>query len=397
MKAMTMLREQIQQISQRFYTVEEFPFLSADRFSVDLIDFLDTLKVTEIEGYADSLSAAQLDTLLYHFSKIETKELLEKATSVVCHRLTKRLVKLFFSLYQHRFDSPAIVHLASAIAVEAQRKGIDSPQVDYLSGFANALDPFAEINGHVQTVCRELESFFRIYGIRNDSRLAFRIRRECFLAADSDSFLHNARQLVYHIDHSPVEELSGIITQYLSQVSIMDFHEGVNLSILSIMGEPKASLDWAPYPLELRTKFAQWVFLHRLKIHSFEYPQKYRVLSKYFDRIVESYHLEGDATLIIDFGDIVVADVKEKPYSYFYKRKEFDKEMARWRDEELPPAFVRMDRDQTTARDYIIEEIEGNCLQLRYEGVDFLYIEELMDIKMGLEPEFRRRKLKKKV
>jgi hypothetical protein len=40
--------------------------------------------------------------------------------------------------------------------------------------------------------------------------------------------------------------------------------------------------------------------------------------------------------------------------------------------------------------------MDGICLQLQYEGVDFLYIEELMDIKMGLEPEFRRRKLKKK-
>lgn len=394
---MTMLREQIEQISQRFYTVEEFPFLSADRFSPDLIEPLHTLKGPAIESYADSLTAAQLDSLLYHFSGISTKELRDAGTSVVRRRLTKRLVKLFFSLYQHQYDSPAVIQLASVIAEEARRKGMESPQVEFLSEFADAQDPFGEINGHVQTVCRELEAFFRNYGIRKDSRLAFRIRRECFLAADSDSFLHNARQLAYHINQSPVEELPGIIARYLSEVSMMDFHEGVNLSILTIMGEPKASLDWAPYPLELRTKFAQWVFLHRLKIHSLEYPQKFRVLSKYFDRIVESYHLEEDAALIIDFGDIVVADIKEKPYSYFYKRKEFDKDIARWKNEELPPAFIRMDRDQTTARDYIIEEKEGNCLQLRYEGVDFLYIEELMDIKMGLEPEFRRRKLKKKV
>lgn len=394
---MTMLREQIDQIAQRFYTVEEFPFLSADRFSLDLFEPLHTLEGPALETYADSLSAAQLDSLLFHFSEIKSKELRDAATFVIRHRLTKRLVKLFFSLYQHQFDSPAIVHLASVIAEEAQRRGMDSPQVNYLSGFANAEDPFGEINCHVKSVCRELESFFRIYGIRKNSRLAFRIRRECFLVADSDSFLHNARQLAYHIDHTPVEELSGIIARYLSEVSMMDFHEGVNLSILTFMGEPRASLNWTPYPLELRTKFAQWVFLHRLKLHSFEYPQKYRVLSKYFDRIVESYHVEEDGALIIDFGDIVVADVKEKPYSYFYKRKEFDKDMARWKEEELPPAFVRMDRDQTTARDYIIEEKEGNCLQLRYEGVDFLYIEELMDIKMGLEPEFRNRKLKKKV
>lgn len=270
MTAMTMLREQIEQIARRFYTVEEFPFLSADRFSLDLFEPLHTLEGQALIAFADSLSAAQLDSLLFHFPEIKSKGLRDAATFVLRHRLTKRLVKLFFSLYQHQYDSPPIVHLASFIAEEAQRKGINSPQVEYLSGFANAEDPFAEINGHVKTVCRELESFFRIYGIRKDSRLAFRIRRECFLAADSDSFLHNARQLAYHINQSPVEELPGIIARYLSEVSMMDFHEGVNLSILTIMGEPKASLDWAPYPLELRTKFAQWVFLHRLKLHSFE-------------------------------------------------------------------------------------------------------------------------------
>ncbi len=227
--------------------------------------------------------------------------------------------------------------------------------------------------------CRELESFFRIYGIRNDSDWPF--------ASDGNAFLRPTvilspqRQAAgLSHDHSPVEELSGIITQYLSQVSIMDFHEGVNLSILSIMGEPQASLDWV-----LSSGTAYQIRPVGLP-PSTEAPflcvsQKYRVLSKYFDRIVESYHLEGDATLIIDFGDIVVADVKEKPYSYFYKRKEFDKDMARWRDEELPPAFVRMDRDQTTARDLYYRRNRGNCLQLRYEGVDFLYIEELMDIR----------------
>jgi hypothetical protein len=295
-----------------------------ERFSLDPLVAIEALDPESVASFASTLTAAQLDGLLLAFPNVGSHKLQKKVAAVLAERLTLRVVKLFFSLYQHQYDNEPIAYLASVISQAAEKKGLESEQVRFLSGFTGETDAFGKINDHIFGVCLELETYFRTYGIRVDSRLAFRVRKECFLAADSNSFHHNSRQLTYHIDHTPPGELTDIVARYLSEVSMMDFHEGVNLSILAALGEPMASIEWAPFSLELRTKFAQWVFLHRLKLHSLGYPQKYKVLSKYFERIVSSYPLEDGAVLVIDFGDIVVADIKEKPYSYFYKRREFD-------------------------------------------------------------------------
>jgi hypothetical protein len=63
--------------------------------------------------------------------------------------------------------------------------------------------------------------------------------------------------------------------------------------------------------------------------------------------------------------------------------------------EPYQPTFLRMDKKNLTARDFMIEEIEEPCIKLSYEGIDVLYINEMLDIKMGLEPDMRRKQLAK--
>ena len=82
-------------------------------------------------------------------------------------------------------------------------------------------------------------------------------------------------------------------------------------------------------------------------------------------------------------------------------KKSREQQEAPWDEEEgerpepYLPTFLRMDRRNSTARDFIIEEIEEPCVKLSYEGIDILYINEMMDIKIGLEPDLRKKQLAK--
>jgi hypothetical protein len=121
-------------------------------------------------------------------------------------------------------------------------------------------------------------------------------------------------------------------------------------------------------------------------------PKKYSVLSKYADRVRTSYTIKEENLFIIDFGEIVIADIYDRPYSFFYQTEMFEREMAAWQaDEANLPAFIRIDRKNLTARDFIIEVAEEPCVKLSYEGIDILYIQEMLDIKMGIEPDIRRK------
>lgn len=371
---MNRLREQVERLRERFYTADEFPYRPAEQFSEELLAPLRAAAAAgdaAWDSHARGLTARQLECLLRQTPGITDPAVVALVARTLVRRYAARLVKLAFSLYQHFYDDPAVDEIYQALA----RQGGT---------------PFWTLKDGIPLDVKELDVFFKSYHLRVDSRLAFRLRHLYFVAADREDFARNARQLAYHVRHSEPEGLTPVLLRYFAEVPITDFTEKVNLEILRQLGEPSASLAWSPYPAEHRNKFAQWVFLHRLKVHSLDFPRKYEVLSKYYDRVIACYELADVATLVMDFGDIVVADLNDRPYSYFYKRADFDREMAAWTNEEIPPAFLKTERGQVTARDHIIEFKEGACLQLRYQGVDFLYIEELLDIKMGLEPDFRR-------
>ena len=386
----------MEKIRERFYTVEEFPFLDRSRLPKSILEQIEALEGPDMQAFAHSLSAAQLDALIYDLPTIKNAQLGKRTAIVLLNRLSPRILKLIFSLYQDHCDSASVEHVGRILAQEAKNRNISSEVTAFFLLFSEEKDLFEGINERIFLESMDLAGFFSGYSIRMDSRLAFRIREKFFETADKQAFSHNFSQLAFHIKHSKTQELTNIIRRYLGEIAITDFPDGVNLAILETLGDPYLSSDWIAYTVEERNKFAQWVFLYRLKIHAVKYPRKFEVLSKYFERIISSYGWENQPVLIIDFGEIVVADLRDKPFSLFYQRKDFEYEVKNWKEKEIPPAFIRMDKDQTTARDYIIEDKESNSLQLRYEGVDFLYIEELLDIKMGLEPEFRRRKSKNK-
>ena len=204
----------------------------------------------------------------------------------------------------------------------------------------------------------------------------------------------------------------GLIQNYLSALKLHEYNDVINLEILCKLGKPNASPEWDFYPYDLRLKFTKWHFIHRLRVHSRVHPKKFAILSRYVDQVINSFEIKDEDLMVIDFGDIVLADVTGNPFSFFYEKEVFEKEMKDWKEsreaseewdaysdtespEVLIPTFLRSDKKNLTARDFIIEEVEEPCVKLSYEGIDVLYIDEMLDIKMGLEPDMRKKQLAK--
>jgi hypothetical protein len=232
---------------------------------------------------------------------------------------------------------------------------------------------------------------FKVYAIHAKSAFAEKCVLSYLNTANRAGLLLNRSWIVKTLENQLAVESKILVENYLSTFGLAEYHDGINLAILNKFGRPYDSPDWEAYPAELKKRFSEWCFLHQLKLHTIKIPKKYSVLSKYADRVKTSDAVKEENLFIIDFGEIVIADIYDRPYSFFYQKEMFEREMAAWQaDETALPAFIRIDKRNLTARDFIIEEVEEPCVKLSYEGIDVLYIQEMVDIKMGIEPDMRK-------
>lgn len=387
---MPAFNQALEAIRSRLYTVSEFPVIDPARLPTAL-DFESVPK--DNEGQADlafSMSGKQVDGLLLAIPSLTDKAEIEKAVALVRIRFSRRIVKLVFSLYQTRYETEPVQILCRRIAEEATKRDLFPEDGSFLWTFFQTPDPLDAAVEEALSTGKDLDEFFARYHIGAETALSFEIRRRCLEVATNEMFVANQKHMLLLIGKS-TDGLDAMTANYLDQFIMVNYLEDVNVALLGRLGEPGSTPAWESFSQEQRDRFAHWVYLFRLKTRSREFPKKYEVLSQYYNQIKGTQELEDGSILILDFGSIVVADLAGRPYSYFYKRHVFEEEMRQWISEGIEPCFLRLDRAQVSARDYIIEQKEAPCMRLHYEGVEHLYIQELLDIKMGLEPDFRRK------
>ena len=385
----------MESVRERFFTIEEYPYLDRGRFPDKIIETIMTLPPEDLQDYAAKLTSKEMEALLLDLPKAGTFAELERIGTVLNSRFSSRITRLFFALYQEHYDTVAMQTIMRRMILEANRRWIFPDSGAFFWAFGESDDIFEALKNEFITSWRTLDDFFAAYKIRTDTRLAVEIRIQCFSDAGLAMIHTNSKHLLYLLERLQDNELRMLITNYIRVSDVKNCVNSVNLMILERMGEPAKSEKWQNYNPSVVKKFSEWCFYHRLYLHSLIYPKKYEILSKYYGNMIESYELEESA-FVVDFGTIVVVDILNVPYSFFYHKWEFEREMKLWKEFEERPAFYDAIPDKATARDYIIADQDEPCLLLVYEGVDLLYIDEILDIKMGLEPDFRRIKLKSK-
>ncbi len=390
------LKTSIEALRQKFFTLEEYPFIERDRLPADILEKSLKTGPEEVSEFSEGLSSHQIEALLLDYRGLTNTKEKEKIIDIFTARFSKRLLRLIMAIYQYDYNKPAMALLFKAITSEAERRQ-DYPDTGlFIWEFGIIKEDYAEVNDFIEANGRELDQFFAKFHLKSESPLADEIKYHYLQNASKEAIFSNLRYFMQIIEKRSPAEIFNPVANYLEVFTLEEYLDGINLAIFEKLGDPNVSPEWASYKTKVRDAFAQWKFLYLLKLRSRKYPNKLKVLSQYYSRVRSSYEIEDGRIVVLDFGEIVVVDILDKPYSLFYQKNDFDREMAAWKnpDSEKEPAFIKLDKI-VSARDYMIEEIEDSCMQLSYEGVDTLYIQELLDIKMGLEPDMRAGRVKK--
>ncbi|SHJ37280.1 hypothetical protein [Parasporobacterium paucivorans] len=402
----------INSLRGRFFTVEEFPRIPRELLPQNVLQETMELKAGDIRHYAVRLKGKELEGLILDLRETAKREEMQRAAEILTYRISPRILKLLTILYQYHSDSEGLNLVLNRMAGIIEEKDDSSREAAFVRRFGAVEDKVSAACGAVDEYEMDIDKCFQALGIYRQSPFAEEVVL-CYLGNTSrEGMMTNRAWIVSAIGYHENTRLYPLISNYLSAFSLIELHDGINLAILNKIGQPYTSPDWEPYKVDLRDKFAQWCFLHQLKLHSIRFPKKFSVLRKYYDQVRSSYVVKEENLMVIDLGDIVIADTADDPYSFFYEKRVFEKEMADWkasqeeqenwsseageeRPREYRPSFLRLDKRNLTARDFMIEEIEEPCIKLSYEGIDVLYIQEMLDIKIGLEPDMRRKQLAK--
>lgn len=387
------LRTALKQISEKFFAFREFPYVERDRLPEGVTETAAEVGEDEVDSYGASLTGKELEALIMDFPSLESKEEWDRIGSILTSRFSPRLINLIFNLYQVEYRSEALRFLINKFAEEADRKEQHPELGRFFWDFGKEEDYMPGLKTAFREEIFELDRLFRIYFIGEDTPFAMEVRRRCLEDAEYPLLLKNTKHLIYLIENAPEGQLIEAVTNHILSFDVLDDAGEVNRAVLKRLGEPRQSEKWDGYSVETKRKFFQWCYCHRLKLHTPDYPVKYKVFSQYHERIRQCYALEGTPALVMDFDKAVIADIPGRPHSYFYLKDDFDREIRKWKEFGYLPSFLKEDEARFSARDYIIENKEDVCILLRYEGVDKLYIKELMDIKLGLVPDYRRMNL----
>ncbi len=405
----------IKGLKDRFYTVEEFPLINREVLPQGVL--LKAMEVPEdkTERFAFKLRGKELEGLLFDLKDTSDNKKIERVYRILALRLTPRILKLLAILFQYNYTSLGLTEVLDKLSAKIKIKENYNAAEAFFWHLGQTEDKFSALGQIIDEHGKDINKTFRELNINSQSPFAREAVYKYLNSVSKEGFTINLKWVVWTIENRTAEELQGLLTHYLSAFDIREYHDGINLSILNKLGQPNRSEEWSYYDRQLREKFTQWYFLNRLKKHTLSMPKKFKVLSKYYKQVRNIFEIAEESLMVIDFGDIVIADISNRPYSYFYEKDVFEKEMTAWENskaqeeaakelyvedmdnspEPYQPTFLRMDKKNLTARDFMIEEIEEPCIKLSYEGIDVLYINEMLDIKMGLEPDMRRKQLAK--
>ena len=387
---METLQQSLQNIRGRMYTLDEFPFVKRESLPDTILPEVAGLDEKALKARAFLLTGRELDALLLDLAGCRGPLSIEAGTKLLRYRFSPRVLKLMTRLYQYNMDSPGLAVAAREMVGEAKVRNHYPKEGLFLFRFGEAEDPAEALIAVLAEDGGNIDGFCSHYAIDPDSPLAQKSFLLYLIRGTREALLLNKKWLLQYLEREEPEVLTPLIENYLNTFALAEFSRSVNLMIRDRLGEPHESPLWEPYTGKEREVFAQWSFLHELKVHSVDYPEKYRVLSSYYDQIISCKLTPDQQILVIDFGVMVILDPADRPYS-FYCRRTFYEEQMRQHEDSTHWLLSAMEKKGpiVTARDFIIENREDKCMRITYEGIESLYINEMLDIKMGLEPDMR--------
>lgn len=389
---MISFQDAIELVRKKYFLFEEFPVVPKERFPQNCLRQAAEVDEAHIADYAFGLKGRQLEALMHGLTEAQDWRQVKRAVDILCIRRSQRLAKLIGFLAQYHYNSPSVSYLCERFTracVEGQIK-----EESFLWRFGAEKDKIAAFENAIAGEGQDMEAASRKYGVSENSPMAIAGFLSYFNRCDKTAFLINYKKVIALMKKLPVSVVFNMIANYLKALNLVEYDDNVNTAISEKLGQPYISAEWEAFPTALRDKFAQWSYLNRLKIHCEGRPEKFRILVNYFEHVRTNYALSDGHILITDFGWLILVDVKGSNESYLYEKKLFDKEMDAWdNDENALPSFFSTKQDILTARQFMLSTLDAPCIKLSYEDIEY-YISEVLDIKLGIEPDMRSLKLK---
>ena len=378
-------------LKDKFFTADEFPFLDRNTFSADVLN--NALKIPEKDmiDYARSLKTKELEALLLDFVGLKGKNEYIKISEILLDRFSNRFCRLYFSLYQIYFENESMNYLADRLSERSDTKVLD--RNSFLERFIKGWVLFDKIASVVNLDGRGLDCFFHEYDIRRESPLALKIGAHSLKEAGPQIFRASSEYLLYIVENAPLSILREAIEHYLMLFDVKAYFNVVNKVLQQRFGDVNQSLEWAEFSVDARSKFEEWIFFDRLMQYTGEFPKKQEMFIRFSPKIIRSNIIKEASVLVLDFGDFVIVDFWDLPFSHLYNKEYFEKEIRAWKKSEIPPSFFKRSISQFSARDFIIEAHDDYCFTLYYEGMGLFYTKDILKIKTGMEPDLRRKGL----
>lgn len=382
---MTAFSRAIENIRGRFYTFEEFPLVERSRFPIDVLKNINDL---EYGAAVDIFRGRELEALVLEIADSDDMQELTKGVAILCERMTPRLLRLLNALYQYRYDAAGLKLLLGKLW-DGGKAGL-MEDGSFLSVFGKSQNIIAELADTIAKEGNNIDNTFLKYGIIKGSPLALETYFEYFSRCEKIGCMINHEALTSIILESETERLKSIINNYMDSFAMVEYIDNVSLAILNRLGDPYISTEWAVYSNETRDKFARWSYLWRMKEHCKDQPEKFNILMGYIEFIKTNYYLTETDVLITDLGWMLLADVRNGD-TFLYEKRAFEKEMENWRLEpENLPTFMKPYADILTGRKFMLSVDDAPCIRLGYEGINKYYVEEVLNIKTGVEPDMRK-------
>ncbi len=385
------LSKVIESVKEWMYLPDEFPFLDRKKEQETLRDTIRATKGSNRSTLAKNLKHRDLEALLLMLVELEDSLEIEQTTEILVERMSPWLMRLFTSLFVNHEDVSAVLHLFHRLHEKGNELGADYSEGLLVWNYGGSNQIVADIVRDIYSNELGLSEFYRLYSIPENSSFALHIALEYLKIADKDILFSHGHYLIKLIKTQEPAVLENLLLNYWEKFSIADSLTEVNLVIFEQLGEPYISPDWGVFPKEMKDAFVQWHFLYQIRVKTKDYPQKTRCFSKLYHLIRTSYDWPGyDNLFIIDFGDFVLVDCTDREKAYYCSSERIEYELAKSKNDGIMPAILKHSTGFISARDYIIEMKDDDCIELKFTGMSGLYIEEFIGLKTGLYPDTRK-------
>ena len=175
------------------------------------------------------------------------------------------------------------------------------------------------------------------------------------------------------------------MSAFVCAFSEKEYLSAVNEQLLESLGEPESSEGWRAYQPPQRQKFIRWRYLRDMRRYFDLNEKKLGVVAGYLTHI-KGVRTEGNPDniiLIVDFGEFAVLDDEsETDFSYLCDKFALGKILE---EKNIETEGKKL----ADARSFILEEADDDLIRLNFFSVGKLYIQETLNILLGITPDTR--------